>query len=248
MILTDKEIIKLLKIKASDKILDIGGSMMQHSTIKIDTLADLIRPEDAPYIRSKLMAKNFIKVDINHEMLPFKNKSFDVVLCTHTLEDLPNPFLVMDEMSRVARRGLIVTPTMGVDMVFSEIDFTDWLTGARRVPGQAHHKWFFINKRSSLSVIPKNFPILYTSDFQVTNWFGEKEMIYVWENDIKYKEFLSLNIHNLIDEYKKYINVNRKYIKIGRVLYFVDNPLNIFRSLVKLVVKRGEGYSQRKVF
>src|SRR5687768_10284392 len=142
MLLTDLEIIKKLKIKSTDRVLDIGGSMRQHEFIKIDTLADILPPEEAPYWPTKLSANKFVKVDITKSKLPFKDKEFDVCLCTHTLEDLPSPFLVIEEMSRVAKRGLIVTPSMGQDMVFLPIDYTDWLTGARRVPGHAHHKWF----------------------------------------------------------------------------------------------------------
>ena len=63
MILTDEEIIKILKIKPSDRVLDIGGSMQQHKVIKIDTLADIIRPEDAPYGPTKLLSRHFTKVD-----------------------------------------------------------------------------------------------------------------------------------------------------------------------------------------
>jgi ubiquinone/menaquinone biosynthesis C-methylase UbiE len=202
MLLTDSDIIEKLKIKPTDRVLDIGGSMMQHREIKIDTLADIIRPEEAPYGSSKLLAKKFVKVDITRGKLPFKDNEFDVVLCTHVLEDLPSPFLAMDEISRVAKRGLIVTPSMGIDMKFSPIDYTDWLTGARRVPGEAHHKWFFVKEGDSLKVIPKNYPILYTEDFQVTGWMGEAEMKYYWKGIIKYSEFSSLNIHKLIDEYK----------------------------------------------
>ena len=159
MILTDQEISSKLKIASSDRVLDIGGSMMQHQDLQIDTLVDLIRPEDAPYGPTKLLAKHFVKVDITKEKLPFKNGEFDVCLCTHVLEDLPNPFMVMDEMARVAKRGLIVTPSMGFDMTFTPIDYTDWLTGARRVPGEAHHKWFFVKENNILKVIPKYFPI-----------------------------------------------------------------------------------------
>lgn len=246
MLLTDGEIVKLLNIKPADRILDIGGSMTQHDSIAIDTLADIIRPEEAPYQPSELKAKSFVKVDITKAKLPFKDREFDIVLCTHTLEDLPSPFLVMDEMSRVAKKGLIVTPSMGFDMKFTEIDFTDWLTGARRVPGQAHHKWFFVKEKDELKVIPKNFPILYTSDFQITNWSGEKEMVYVWNENIKYTEFSSLNIHSLIDEYVKFIKSNSKFIRKGRVLFFVDNPVAILKALVKLILKKGSAYSHRK--
>ena len=119
MPLSDQQIIEKFNIKPSDRILDVGGSMKQHQEIKIHTLVDIIRPEGAPYGRSKLKAKNFVRLDITREKFPFKDKEFDFCICTHTLEDLTTPFLVIDEMSRVAKRGLIVTPSMGADTVFA---------------------------------------------------------------------------------------------------------------------------------
>lgn len=244
--MTDKKIIELLNLKGSEKILDIGGSMNQHNQIKVDTLADMIRPEEAPYGVSKLKAENFVRVDITRDKLPFKDKEFDVCLCTHTLEDLPSPFLVIAEMERVAKRGIIITPSMGFDCQFTKIDYTDWLTGARRVPGEAHHKWFFINRKGTLEIIPKNYPILYTSEFQMKKWLGEKEMVFVWKNKIKYMEFISLNIHSLIDRYKSFYSKNKKYVVAGRVLYFTDSPLVVLKALLKIIFKRGWGYSYRK--
>ena len=245
MLLTDREIINICKIRPKDRVLDIGGSMTQHTELKIDTLLDLIRPEEAPYRPSKLLAKKFVRCDITREKLPFKNKEFDVCLCTHTLEDLPTPFLVMEEMSRVAKRGLIVTPSMGEDMVFSPIDFTRWLTGAMRSPGQAHHKWFFVNLGKKLRVIPKVYPILYTSDFHFTRWSGEKEMVFPWKDKINYEEFKSLSIHDLINEYEKFKKKNKKYIQTGPVLFFVDNIPNVVKAWAKRIIKRGVGYKFR---
>lgn len=246
MLLTDGEIITKLKIKTNERVLDVGGSMMQHKEIKVDTLVDVIRPEDAPYGSSKLLANNFVKVDVTKEKLPFKNKEFDLVLCTHVLEDLPNPFPVMDEMVRIAKRGLIVTPSMGFDMLFTPIDYTNWLTGARRVPGEAHHKWFFVKEGEKLKVMPKNYPILYTKEFQVVEWSGEKEMIYTWKDEIKYHEFSALNIHDLVDEYKKFVNKNSDKLKIGPAVIFVDNPFAVLKGLTKKFLKRGAGYKYRK--
>ncbi len=245
MLLTDEQIIKRLKIKPTDKVLDIGGSMMQHKLISVDTLVDQIKPEEAPYGPTKLLAKNFVRADITRDRLPFSDGQFDVCLCTHTLEDLPTPFLIMDEMSRVAKRGLIITPSMGYDMVFTAIDYTDWLTGARRVPGEAHHKWFFVNDAGNLRVIPKNYAILYTKDFQVTGWSGEKEMEYYWKGEVKYAEFPGFNIHNLIDEYKKFLDRRRSKIKLGTAIVFVDSPYKAVRAWLKVLFKKGAGYKYR---
>ncbi len=248
MLFTDEEIIKKLNIRPTDRVLDIGGSMMQHAKIKVDTIVDLIRPEEAPYKASRLTAKNFVKLDIRRERLPFKDKDFDICLCTHTLEDLPTPFLAIEEMQRVAKRGLIVTPSMGQDMVFGPIDYTDWLTGAKRVPGLGHHKWFFVKDGQKLKIIPKVYAVLYTPDFQIIKWRGEPEMVFFWEKGFGYEEVNELNIHKLIDEYKRFIKANRKNIDFGLVFITLDNLFNLAKALAKKLLKRGVGYSQRKVF
>ncbi len=236
--LTDTEIIKKFDIKFSDKILDVGGSMKQHSEIKIDTLVDILRPEEAPYGKSKLTAKRFVRLDVTKQKLPFKDKEFDFCLCTHTLEDLYNPFLIMGEMSRVSKRGYISTPSMGKDMEFSHYNLTDWKTGARRVPGMAHHKWFFYDKKGVIQILPKNFPILYTPKFHFTKWIGDKEFQYYWEKDIEYKQIRDLNIHGLIKEYESYIIDNKKYIKKGLVLVNLDDPFYIFKEYLKVLLKK----------
>lgn len=246
-ILSDRRIIRKFKISPKDKVLDIGGSMKQHEEIKIHTLVDIIHPEEAPYGAFKLRADNFVKLDITREKLPFKDNEFDFCLCTHTLEDLSHPFLVLDEMSRVAKRGYIVTPSMGKDMVFSHFDTTNWLTGSRRVPGNAHHKWFFVKKRNKLQIIPKNYPILYTPRFHIVGWSGEDEMRYYWEGGIDYMAKNSLNIHKLIDEYEDYLQKHKDLIIKGRVLLFLDNPRYIFKAVLKLMLRWGKGYGHRKL-
>jgi len=45
----------------------------------------------------------------NVEDLPFDNKSFDVVLCSHTLEHVLNLTQAISELKRVARKILIIT-------------------------------------------------------------------------------------------------------------------------------------------
>jgi hypothetical protein len=243
--LSDDDIIKKLKITQKDKVLDIGGSMMQHGKIKVDTLVDIINPKDAPYSPSKLKAKKFVQLDITRDKLPFKKNQFDVVLCTHTLEDLYNPFLVIEEMQRVGKRGLIITPSMGADMVFSPLDITNWLTGPRRTPGLSHHKWFFVKKGKSMQIIPKNYGILYSEAFQITGWNGDQEFIHLWKGKIDYEVFPELNIHKLIDFYDDFVTTNRKNIKYARVLKYHDNLINTFKAHLKYLLRKGAGFKYR---
>jgi ubiquinone/menaquinone biosynthesis C-methylase UbiE len=246
MLITDIQSVEKFKIKPSDRVLDVGGSMKQHEKLQIDTLVDIIRPEEAPYGKTKLKAKHFVRLDLNKDKFPFKDKEFDFCLCTHTLEDLAYPFLAIEEMGRVAKRGLIITPSMGEDMVFSHIDFTDWLTGARRVPGKAHHKWLFYSKKGILQILPKNYPLLYSGDFHFTKWLGEEEFIYYWGGEIKYREIKDLDFHLLIKEYKGYIKSHKSKFKKGSVLVYLDNPLVYLKELLKLSLRRGKGFSRLK--
>jgi len=246
MPLTDEQIIEKFRIRPNDRILDIGGSMKQHPLIRVDTLVDIILPEESPYGKGKLSAKHFACLDITKEKLPFKDKSFDFVLCTHTLEDLYNPFLIIDEMSRVGKRGYIATPSFGADIVYSHFNLTDWLTGARRVPGLAHHKWLFYLNKNVIRIVPKNYPLLYTQEFQITKWRGEEEFEYYWEGEIKYKEIKDLDFHLLVREYKDFIKRNKPKIKKGPVLFYFDNPIYYFKEVAKLFLKRGEGFRRLK--
>src|SRR3989304_6747666 len=243
--ITDREIISRFKIKPKDKVLDIGGSMRQREEIRVDTLVDIISPEEAPYGPSKLQATHFVRLDVVKQKLPFKDKEFDFCLCSHTLEDLTYPFLVIEEMERVAKRGLIVTPSMGADMVFSHYDLSDWLTGARRVPGHSHHKWFFLGKKNKMIIIPKNYGVLYTSGFQIVDWKGKSDLEFTWHDKINYEVVTDLNIHELIDFYEEYIQKNKNKIKFGRVLTYWDNPLYILKENIKLLLKKGVGFKYR---
>jgi hypothetical protein len=233
MALSDEEISHKLKISAKDRVIDIGGSLKQHPQIDIDTLADLLRPEDAPYWPSKLKAKHFVKVDLNGGALPFKDKEFDVCLCTHVLEDLYNPFPIISEMARIAKRGYIAAPSRGKDMEFSKINLTDWNTGPRRQPGNSHHLWFFENKNNKIYVVPKNYPLLYTSEFQIIKWAGEDEFQYFWKDTITFNLFDPIKFHDLINEYREFMKNNSKSIKKSPVLFYFDNPLSYLKEIVK---------------
>lgn len=240
--LTDQQLIDKFGIRKGDKVLDVGGSTKQHDILVVDTIVDIVRPEEAPYWPSKLKAKHFVKLDITKEKLPFPDKEFDFCICTHTLEDLDTPYLIIDEMSRVAKRGYIAVPTRGQDCEFTHFDLTNWLSGPRRTPGSAHHQWFFEIIGKKLQITPKNYPLLYTQEFSIVKWGGREELQFYWENKINYKAFRSVNFHELIKNYRNFMLKNSQLIKKGKPMIFLDNPYYIFKELVKLMFKKGEGF------
>ncbi|UCE39033.1 MAG: methyltransferase domain-containing protein, partial [Thermoplasmata archaeon] len=71
------------------------------------------------------------------ENLPFKDKEFDFVYCSHVLEHVVNPEKACNELMRVAKRGYIETPTPSKDL---------WLNNA----SVSRHRWAVENINGKL--------------------------------------------------------------------------------------------------
>ncbi len=116
------------KIKPGDKVLDIGSGHdpFPHAT----HLAD-IAENDNSYGRAGAALKKVAGLpffECNVESMPFKDKEFDFVYCSHVLEHTVDPEKACSELMRVAKRGYIETPTKGKDQ---------WLNSARI----SNHHW-----------------------------------------------------------------------------------------------------------
>ncbi|MCL6606406.1 MAG: class I SAM-dependent methyltransferase [Paenibacillus sp.] len=113
-------------IKPGEKVLDIGSGgypfpMATH-------LADLYEGETShrhePLIKD---GRPLIICDICD--LPFEDKEFDFIYCSHVLEHVEDPGKACEEIMRVGKRGYIETPTRMSDIT---LNFTKF---------QNHHKW-----------------------------------------------------------------------------------------------------------
>ena len=78
---------------------------------------------------------------------PFGNQQFDLGLCSHTLEDLTDPFPAMREMSRVCRRVLIICPSRLLEQTKGVVH--------PRTVGFPHHHWMVFATGDSLIFRPK---------------------------------------------------------------------------------------------
>jgi len=92
-------------------------------------------------------------LNINQDMLPLGDKSFEFVYCRHTLEDLYNPLLVCREMNRVGKAGYIETPSP----IAEAAKGVDYQSPAWR--GYHHHRYFVWGEGETLMFLPK-YPIL----------------------------------------------------------------------------------------
>ena len=115
-------------IEPGDKVLDIGSG---HLPFPFAThLADLAlsdgRVGRAGVPFRHLDGKPVYECGV--EKMPFTDKEFDFVYCSHVLEHATDPEEACRELMRVARRGYIETPTRGKDL---------WLDTAKI----SNHRW-----------------------------------------------------------------------------------------------------------
>jgi len=53
---------------------------------------------------------NIHKIDIDFDIFPFSDDTFETSYSRHTLEDIQNPNHAFNEIVRVSKRGYIETP------------------------------------------------------------------------------------------------------------------------------------------
>src|SRR5262245_34896011 len=105
------------------RVLEIGPG---HFPLpRADVYADISRAHlDAIQLRPNQQA---VEVDLM-KGLPFKDKEFDYVFCSHVLEHVDNPIQCVTELSRIGKRGTIVMPSAIKDGLFNFEESTHlWL-------------------------------------------------------------------------------------------------------------------------
>jgi ubiquinone/menaquinone biosynthesis C-methylase UbiE len=106
-------------IMPNDKVLDVGSGNMPFPLAT--HLADITLTDDKygragcpfRYLDGKAVH------ECNIENLPFDDKYFEFVYCSHVLEHVDNPEKACRELIRVGRRGYIETPTGAKDLIFN---------------------------------------------------------------------------------------------------------------------------------
>lgn len=117
------------------KVLDVGSG--GYPFFRATHLADMFPGGTTHRVEAlKRDERPFTVVDIH--ALPYSDKSFDFVFCSHVLEHLDDPGRAIRELCRVGRAGYVEVPTRLSDVMFN---FT-------RLPN--HHRWHGLNQTGTL--------------------------------------------------------------------------------------------------
>ena len=108
----------LFKIQEGEKVLDIGSGGYPFPSAT--HLADLHL--NGTSHRSEPLRKTGLPLQVcDIEKLPYSDKAFDFVYCSHVLEHVADPSRACEEIMRVGRRGYVETPTRLSDIMFNYI-------------------------------------------------------------------------------------------------------------------------------
>ncbi|MYF55734.1 methyltransferase domain-containing protein [Candidatus Poribacteria bacterium] len=124
-----------MNIRPDDFVLEIGSG--HNPKTRSDVLCDKFIDDDEERGGKLVVDRPIVEAD--GQYLPFAENAFDYVICSHVLEHVEDPELLISELMRVAQRGYIETP--------SEI--------GERIYGWQYHNWI-VNLIDGRLVLQRN--------------------------------------------------------------------------------------------
>ena len=103
---SDKNFFRLRRYNPIPRVLEVGCGSRPTGLVNLDIALGASVDHRHFYEPKKII--NFIQGD--GQQLPFKNKSFDKVVCYQTLEHMRKPYLALEEFKRISPLAVISVP------------------------------------------------------------------------------------------------------------------------------------------
>lgn len=137
------EQIKTAKAQGTFKVIDIGGEAgAGWNAGYVDAMVD-INGGNNPLYNFDICKPQAWQPLLDHVAV---NGKFDYAICTHTLEDIYDPFVVLDNLGKIALRGGITTPSVRAEL--SHVEHPAYR-------GFIHHRWIVTGETDHLQFAPK---------------------------------------------------------------------------------------------
>lgn len=186
------------------KILDVGSStgiIDYHLALEFGEVWGIdIDKNGVNFAKNNFKKNNLHFIDANANKIPFKSNSFDVVICTHVYEHVPDPKQLFNEIYRVLKPGAVC-----------------YLAAQNKLfPWEPHHNLFF------LSYLPQKYADFYLSLFRKIKKYNEHPLSY-WGLKKITKKFKIIDFTSKIlsnpHKYKYHTPLFLKYFaQIGKYL------------------------------
>ncbi|MDX1279339.1 methyltransferase domain-containing protein [Oceanihabitans sediminis] len=146
-------------VPETGNVLDVGGGMCPLAkathVLDLESFDNFLSTEEkfiTGTTERRFSIDTWIQMDICSGKWPFPDNYFDFVWCSHTLEDIRDPVHVCKEMSRVGKKGFVICPSIGREIVH-DMDYKD---DANLYNGYRNHRWFVTKEEDKLLFIFKD--------------------------------------------------------------------------------------------
>ncbi len=103
-------------IRSSARVLDLGcgnGELLKYLTEKRDATGYGVEISDENLLASVRRGANVIQMDLESGLSVFESHSFDYVILSQTLQAVHRTELIVREMLRVGKQGIVTFPNFG---------------------------------------------------------------------------------------------------------------------------------------
>lgn len=184
-----------LHIRKHDKVLEIGPG--HNPTYRANVIVEKFIDTNYHRCGDVKVYDHQIFIHASGEKLPFEDKEFDYVICNQVLEHVEDPISFVKELSRVAKRGYIETPSLIGEFLFPK----------------ESHKWIILELKGKLVMCEKSkMPGNYKNDY------GELFLNYLPYQSIPYALLwltdgdISINRYEWKDEIDIIVNPEDEYL------------------------------------
>ena len=217
------------KKNPSFKVIDIGGSAdyTNWSCSVIDYIADMNEPtlnnSKIKYFKLNVNFENDFKELLNYVN---KNGKFDFCICSHIIEDIALPQVILNNLKNIAKEGFIGIPSKYRELSKINGNFL----------GYIHHRWIYSIKKNELIGFPKlNFIDQHKGLIDIGNRSSEIfDLSFFWKNSVTYSiinnDYMGPYTSSVVKYYNELlIDDLDEYKKINNDLYhieFIKNKVN----------------------